>query len=637
MISSFPRTYSWATQRKRRFSAWLLFSATLLTVIFGGCGSLPYDTFASPPDILIDQFGYRPGDRKVAVIQQAHASPEDEPALYRHLSDDYQVIEVNHPSRIIFEAPAQLWNDGKIHCQSGDRAAWFDFSTVQKPGQYVIRNARTTATSVPFEISQSVYQDVLVTATRMFFYQRSGFAKETPYADARWTDGAAFLGPRQDTEARFVDDKDNPDLARDMRGGWFDAGDTNKYVTFAAQPIHQLLEAYTRNPSVWTDDFNLPESNNNIPDVLDEVQFELDWFQRMQATDGGVFIKLGTLEADAAKRPSLDKRPRFYGPKCSSSTIALASTFAHAAFVFQTIPALQPQATQLQNQSLRAWDWFMSNPIQTECDTQEIRAGDADRPENEQIGLAVIAAVYLSQLTDDERFHNYVRDYFRETRSLTDAYGALYEPFVVDALMAYQVFGSAPSEVRRAIKAALTQQFSQTPELFSNSPLAQDPYRAFLPDDQYHWGSNVVKSNLGNVNSAIHDYAIDAENASVYRDRALNILHYLHGVNPLGIVYLTNMYEHGAEFAANEMFHEWFGKGIYSNAKTSPNGPAPGFLTGGPNKNYTGSAPLADRPPMRAYLDENDPELRMWEISEPSTGYQSAYVQLLTNFQASSG
>jgi hypothetical protein len=60
------------------------------------------------------------------------------------------------------------------------------------------------------------------------------------------------------------------------------------------------------------------------------------------------------------------------------------------------------------------------------------------------------------------------------------------------------------------------------------------------------------------------------------------------------------MYDYGAEYSANEMWHEWLGKGIYSNALTSPNGPAPGYITGGPNKDSTGSATLRQQPPMKA-------------------------------------
>jgi len=618
-------------QLSRRWGLALLGVISAIAVlIFGGCGAFQSSELGTPPNILVDQFGYRPNDPKVAVIQQANATPEDEPQQYQHLSGTFQVIRLDDAEAVVFEAPAQLWEAGKIHEQSGDRAAWFDFSEVQQPGEYLIRNVRTGESSFPFAIADDVYRDIRIAATRMFYYQRSGFEKSPPYADPRWTDEAAFIGPGQDTEARFVDDKDNAALERDMRGGWFDAGDTNKYVTFASHPLHQLLSAYTQNPAVWTDDFNIPESNNGVPDLLDEIRFELDWFQRMQDNDGGVFIKLGTLDHNTARKPSLDKRPRFYGPKCSSSTIALASTFAHAAVVFQDIPGLQAVADTLEARSLIAWDWFLNHSMQTECDTQEIKAGDADRTPTQQIGLAVIAAVYLSQLSPEPRFHDYIRNHFQETRPLTESLGAIYSEPVVDALFTYSESEAAPADLRQAIKNTLIQHFEEISPPFGNTD-SLDPYGAFMPDGQYHWGSNAVKSYFGILNLAIANWFLP-ENPRDYIKPSLGAVHYLHGVNPLGIVYLTNTYEIGAEFTANEMFHEWFGGGVYDNAKTSPNGPAPGYITGGPNRGYTGSAPLAELPPMRAYLDKNDPELYMWEITEPSIAYQAAYIKLLSNF-----
>jgi endoglucanase len=55
-----------------------------------------------------------------------------------------------------------------------------------------------------------------------------------------------------------------------------DAGDYNKYVTFAASPVHMLLTSYRQNPGIFTDDFNIPESGNGIPDIIDEVRYELE-------------------------------------------------------------------------------------------------------------------------------------------------------------------------------------------------------------------------------------------------------------------------------------------------------------------------------------------------------------------------
>ncbi|NJL47033.1 MAG: glycoside hydrolase family 9 [Leptolyngbyaceae cyanobacterium SM2_5_2] len=578
------------------------------------------------PSILVDQFGYRPGDSKVAVIVQSQAGP----AVDSRLSDAYQVIN-KATNQSVYQATAQIWQGGAIHGQSGDRAAWFDFSSITQPGSYAIRNSRTGEISDAFEIADDVYRDVLIAATRTFFYQRSGFAKQTPYADPKWTDGAAFLGPGQDTEARFVNDKTNASLARDMRGGWFDAGDTNKYVTFATTAVHQLLDAYKQNSEIWTDDFNLPESGNGIPDLIDEIQFELDWLKRMQDSDGGAFIKLGTLDYNWATKPSLDTRPRFYGPKSSSSTISLSSMFAHAALVFRQMPAKAGEATTLLQKAQLAWNWFIANPTNTNSDTGEIKAGDADVYADGQIGMAVTAAVYLFALTGQTVYQNYIRDNYTKAYPLKGFAWSVYEPYIGDALLFYTTLNNADTTLKQTILSRFNQQLQQRTVIYGDGTNL-DPYRAYMPNDQYHWGSNSVKSNIGSTNYDAILYGQAANHTKVYQDRALGSLNYLHGVNPLGKVYLSNMYDYGAERSVNEIYHEWFGQGIYDNALTSPNGPPPGYLVGGPNKNYTGSAPIKGLPPMKTYIDNNDGSIRAWEISEPAIYYQSSYIKLLSKF-----
>ncbi|MGL5083236.1 MAG: glycoside hydrolase family 9 protein, partial [Microcoleaceae cyanobacterium] len=268
----------------------------------------------------------------------------------------YQVREMK-TDKLFYTGGIQPWANGKTHNQSGDRAWWFNFSAVERPGSYYVFDPKTGERSPPFEIGNNVYRQVLIAATRIFFYQRSGFAKQPPYADPKWADRAAFLKLGQDSSARYLYDKSNASLTKDMRGGWFDAGDTNKYVTFATQPVHQLLTAYTQNPKIWTDDFNIPESGNGIPDLIDEIKFELDWLKRMQDRDGGVFLKLGNLDHNSPDRPSQDQRPRYYAPKCSSATISTASMFAHGALVLQQFPALKSYAKDLEQRALQAWQW----------------------------------------------------------------------------------------------------------------------------------------------------------------------------------------------------------------------------------------------------------------------------------------
>jgi hypothetical protein len=67
------------------------------------------------------------------------------------------------------------------------------------------------------------------------------------------------------------------------------------------------------------------------------------------------------------------------------------------------------------------------------------------------------------------------------------------------------------------------------------------------------------------------------------------------------------------------------------NSLTSPNGPAPGYVPGGPNKSYSGTvAGITNQPHQKAYKDWNAgyPE-NSWEITEPSIYCQASYVMLL--------
>ena len=68
----------------------------------------------------------------------------------------------------------------------------------------------------------------------------------------------------------------------------------------------------------------------------------------------------------------------------------------------------------------------------------------------------------------------------------------------------------------------------------------------------------------------------------------------------------------------------------------------PGFVTGGPNKNYSGDArpPGGSPHPNRAYRDWNDQSAwtaRTWEITESSIGYQGPYVALVAAFAGARG
>jgi hypothetical protein len=182
----------------------------------------------------------------------------------------------------------------------------------------------------------------------------------------------------------------------------------------------------------------------------------------------------------------------------------------------------------------------------------------------------------------------------------------------------------------------------------------RDPYFAFLGASNYTWGSNRTKSSQGNMFLDLDSFAVPGSDPAAARAAAARYLHYIHGVNPLGLVYLSNMGPLGAENSVNEFFHSWFANGsaLWDRVGTSTFGPAPGFLTGGPNPSYDidgccpescGSPennalcssepvePPRGQPPQKSYKDFNTSwPLNSWSVTENSNGYQVAYIRLLS-------
>ncbi len=605
--------------------------AAMLAAVFLATDAAFSPTAAQPthrvePQIRIDQFGYLPNSPKVAVLADpivgADAGVAYTPGQrfeIRRWSDD----------QAVFESLPTLWNAGATDPQSGDRGWWVDFTEFRTPGSYYLFDVDNQVRSHRFEIALDVYDDVLDAALKAFWFNRGNVAHPRSLAGP-WADGAAYVGPGQDTEARWVDDRNNPATARDLSGGWFDAGDTNKYVTFASSPVHQLLSAYQSHPEVFDDAVGITESGNGVPDVLDEVRWEIEWLKKMQNLDGGVLLKVGEIEYGPQELPSQVTLPRYYEEACSSSTIAAAGMFAHAAVVFAGVPELRSEVPELTRRAKKAYRWFKRNPIETDCDQGAVNAGDADVTAGRQRGEQVTAAVYLHELTGKKTYRRTIAKNIRFTTAFTDPEFARYEPQHGDALATYITHPKAGKKVVRQIRKAMKNSL--------NDPAVRYPanaglYRSYLPEENMHWGSNLVRANAGSSSATIAEAGIDSPNRWMQLDRASTNLQTFHGLNPLGLVYLSNMDELGGERSISEIYHYWFADGTrYDSAIDSPVGPPPGYVPGGPNVTYSGPvSPPANQPPLKAYADwnANGNVERSYEITEPGIYYQAAYIRLL--------
>lgn len=601
--------------------------------------------------IVVDQFGYRPELRKVAILVDPQAG--------WNAADTYvpgPELEVRRwaDGQTVLRGAPTPWNGGALDDTAGDRGAWFDFSAVKEPGLYYVFDPKHNVRSHPFSIDRDVYRGVLRTAFRAFYFNRANFEKKPPHSCVGrrcWSLGADNVGPGQDREARSVTDRENPKTARDLSGGWWDAGDTNKYVTFSNDAVHQLLTMYEERPHVFGDDFGIPESGNGVPDLIDELLVELEWLKKMQPADlkGGVLIKVGNAEYGDPVPDQSRLRRYYYPAPCSSATIVLAGQFAHAALVLSKFPRFRELARDLGSRARAAFAHYRDNPKSDACDDGTIKSGDADRSLREQEQIAVTAAIYLYALTGEATYGEHVKKHYRITRPFEDELWSVYDQSQGDALLYYARLPNADPAVAKEIL-TLKRSLIDRVDAYRFRP-ELDLYRAYMRPYSYHWGSNNARAAYGNTNySVIHHGLVPEPERQTFLERSAGLLHSFHGVNPMQLVYLTNMYADGAEASADEAYHTWFRDKDpkWDNARTSELGPAPGYVTGGPNKNYCegqdpkehacARSPVRDQPPEKAYIDSNtswdpaDPYDKTWELTEPAIYYQASYLRLLSKF-----
>ena len=587
--------------------------------------------------IHVDQFGYLPNQSKVAVLSN--------PQIGYNSNLNYEApsslaLKTAQSATTVDTFPVIAWNNNTIHEQSGDQGWWVDFSSITTPGNYYLYDATNDISSAIFTIDEAIYTNVMRAAGRMFYYNRCNETKEAPYAEG-WEDGQNFNNPLQDYNARYIYDQGNATLEKDLSGGWFDAGDYNKYVTFTYSTLHDLLSAYEENPHAFNDNWNIPESNNNIPDVLDEIKWEIDWLLKMTNDDGSVHIKMGSrnYNENSASPPSNNTDGRYYGPTCTSASVSVASIYAHAAKVFANIPEFASYSATLIDKAISTYQYakpfVLQNTLETNCDDGSIVAGDADMDIATQKEAFLTAAIYLFDITGVQEYQEYCVANIPDTDAINYTYWGPYDISVNTAMVHYTSLNGADNATKNLILNRLSSSVSNDYEGFFGFN-DQDLYRAHIPSSSYHWGSNNPKAGYGNINRI----AIDA-NSNPNEENNLNsyideVIHYFHGVNPQSLVYLTNMYAVGADYSANEMYHAWFSDGtIYDNALTSEKGPAPGFVVGGPNNSYSVStmSPPYGQPDQKSYLDFNEgtTATRSWEITEPAIYYQASYIRLLAN------
>ncbi|MGA0559923.1 glycoside hydrolase family 9 protein [Larkinella sp. VNQ87] len=621
----------------------VLFHGLVLLLICLGITAplIPVKAQSISKQITVDQFGWRSNAKKIAVFADPISGQNG--SISYTPGAQFQVRRKSD-NGLVFTGNVVAWNSGNTHGDSGDKTWHGDFSSLTTPGTYYIVDPSRNLRSYEFDIKNDLYTPVLKASVKTFYFQRSGTDISTTHG-GNWNHPMAHA---QDANALLYTTSVQAGTARNVTGGWYDAGDYNKYVPFLSGTVWDLLLAYELRPAVFPDNTNIPESGNGVPDVLDELKWELDWLLKMQQGNGGVNNRVAVTSYDnGTDNPATDTQPRYYTNVTTWATATFAALTAHAARTYQTLNPTY--ANTLRTVSEKAWTYLEANAAMSPAsgtDGATMAAADAGSNANADKRLRIYAAAELFRTTGNTKYRTYFDANYKDISGTSEngfqpfSNGHLDASLCWDLNRAYFVYCQTPNATASVVT-ELKSRFLNVMDWFIEPYYTSrnDPYLGFMWSGHYTWGSNQLKMKWAQLAILSAELNVNPAKTALYKEIAEEYLHYIHGRNPLAWLYLSNMGPKGANLGGDnsvmEIYHSWYRDGSAKyDGPNSQFGPAPGFLAGGANQYYSGSStPPKGEPPMKAYRDWNTswPDAS-WEVTEPAIYYQAAYTFVLAYF-----
>lgn len=238
-----------------------------------------------------------------------------------------------------------------------------DFSSFNKPGTYVIY-VPEVGYSYQFEIKPKVNEELAIGTMKSFYFQRLSIPLLYQYA-GKWSRPAGHPDDKVLVHASAATALRPEGTVISAARGWYDAGDYNKYIVNSGITMGTMFSLYEENPDYCKNlKLNIPESDNNIPDILDELLWNLRWMLTMQdPADGGVYHKLTNPNFDGFVMPADAKAPRYVVQKSTAAALDFAAVTAQAARVFskfqKDLPGLADSCLKA---AIKAWEWARANP-----------------------------------------------------------------------------------------------------------------------------------------------------------------------------------------------------------------------------------------------------------------------------------
>lgn len=247
------------------------------------------------------------------------------------------VVENAATGEAVFEGELSEPREASFSDYSAQTA---DFSELAEPGSYVVKVEGME--SYPFDIKNKVLEEVTKASIKGFYFQRMSAELPEQYA-GKWArkaghpDTAVYVHPSAATKER----PEGTVIAASK--GWYDAGDYNKYIVNSGITMGTMLSAYEDFPDYYRQlELSIPESGNEVPDLLEEVLWNLRWMLTMQDTDGGVYHKLTTANFEGMVMPENATNKRWVVQKGTGATLDFAAVTAQASRVFRQFESQLP-------------------------------------------------------------------------------------------------------------------------------------------------------------------------------------------------------------------------------------------------------------------------------------------------------
>ncbi len=524
--------------------------------------------------IRLNQLGFYPEMPKVAVVIGA-----TQDAFYVTTADGADTVVVGTL------AMPYTWTFSN---ETGRKA---DFTALTTPGRYNVVVPGIGA-SYPFEVRARAFQPLAAASIKAFYYQRASTALSPTHA-GRWARSAGHPDTQVRVHASAATAQRPEGTLISAPKGWYDAGDFNKYVVNSGISTATLLQLYEHFPAYFNAfALNIPESGNALPDLLDEVLWNLRWMLAMQDPgDGGVYHKLTTANFEGMVMPSQARQQRYVVQKSTAAALNFAAVMAQASRIFRAFPdALPGLADSTLDAAHAAWRWARRHPaVYYQQNTL-----------NQQFSPAITTGEYGDGNVSDE-FIWAATELYVTTKA--DSFLTPHNPFSVQrldvpawpnvtALGFYSLLHHADSLTAAANMLAIERELIERADALTNT-YRTSPMGVGMGGSvgDFSWGSNSVAANQGML--LLQAYRLSEDPA--YLHAALAGLDYILGRNGVGISFVTG---YGARTPLNPHHRQSAADGVRD--------PVPGLLAGGPNpaRQDAGGCPAYPSTlPAKAYID----------------------------------